>query len=276
VISWRSGRALRLPSSVGFRGRSVCAGLVLCAAAGLPLLRAPALAQSGAASAEAGTKHPPAKGGSSPGGLFPGGNSKEPINIEADRLEYYDKDQKAIYIGNVVAVQGESTLKCSKLTILFDKQPAAGDGKASEPKPTANGIPAAPAAGSSSVKHMFADGPVSIVSKDQVGTGDRGEFDKVQNRVNLYGHVVLTQGVNVTKGDKLTYDLTSGVALVESGASTTRVSGYFVPGSNSDAEAKNAGAKPKAGRAPADASDKASVGSKGAKPKALKKPDGDV
>ena len=64
---------------------------------------------------------------------------------------------------------------------------------------------------------MDATGPVTVVSKTQVATGDRGSYDKDQNKVWLFGNVTLSDGGNVTKGDKLTYDLTSGEAVVEVG-----------------------------------------------------------
>src|ERR1700722_12194870 len=73
--------------------------------------------------------------------LLPGSNSKDPISIDADKLEYFDKEQKAIYTGNVVAIQGDSKLTCSVMTLFLtktDPQPAAGA------KPAAGG--AAPAA----------------------------------------------------------------------------------------------------------------------------------
>ena len=41
------------------------------------------------------------------GSLLPGSNSKEPVNIEAQKLDYYGRDQKLVYTGNVVAVQGD-------------------------------------------------------------------------------------------------------------------------------------------------------------------------
>ena len=62
---------------------------------------------------------------------------------------------------------------------------------------------------------MDAAGPVTVVSKTQVATGDRGSYDKDQNKVWLFGNVTLSDGGNVTKGDKLTYDLTTGEAVVE-------------------------------------------------------------
>ena len=58
-------------------------------------------------------------------------------------------------------------------------------------------------------------GPVTVISKTQVATGDRGSYDKAQNKVWLIGNVTLSDGGNVTKGDKLTYDLTTGQATVD-------------------------------------------------------------
>ena len=53
--------------------------------------------------------------------LLPGSNSKEPISIAADKLDYFDKEQKAIYTGNVVVIQGDSRLTCSVMTIFLAK-----------------------------------------------------------------------------------------------------------------------------------------------------------
>ncbi len=40
-----------------------------------------------------------------------------------------------------------------------------------------------------------------LISKDQVGTGDNGSYDKAENKVTLTGNVTFSQGTNVTKGD---------------------------------------------------------------------------
>jgi len=133
------------------------------------------------------------------GAVLPGGNSKQPITIQSESLDYFDKDQKLIYTGNVVAVQGDSKLKCSVLTIFLPPK-TAGQGTAP--------------ASTSQVQHMDAVGPVTMVSKDQVGTGDHGVYDKVSDTVVLSGNVTLSQGPNVTKGDKLVYNLKTGQAKV--------------------------------------------------------------
>jgi lipopolysaccharide export system protein LptA len=144
------------------------------------------------------------------GAVLPGGNSKDPINIDAAKLDYFDKEQKLVYTGNVVATQGESKLQAGTLVIfLTPKDAAAGPGAPSS---------------SSQVRRMEAAGPVTIVSKDQIGTGDSGIYEKSENKVYLIGNVTLTQGANVTKGDKLIYDLTTKQAAV-----TGRVRSMFLP-----------------------------------------------
>lgn len=63
------------------------------------------------------------------GAILPGGNSKEPVNIAAAKLDYFDKEQKLVYTGNVVATQGESKLHAPKLVIfLMPKDPTAQAG----------------------------------------------------------------------------------------------------------------------------------------------------
>ena len=77
---------------------------------------------------------------------------------------------------------------------------------------------------------MDCTGPVTVLSKTQTATGDNGSYDKSQNKVYLNGHVTLSDGGNVTKGEKLVYDLTTGQATVEtSGVSKERVKGLFTP-----------------------------------------------
>ncbi len=155
--------------------------------------------------------------------LLPGSGSKQPVSIEADKLVYFDKEQRAVYTGNVVVIQGDTKMTCSGLTIFMEKT-AAGDG-------AAPADPAKTGGSSSRVKHLDAAGPVTVISKTQVATGDRGAYDKAQNKVWLIGNVTLSDGGNVTKGDKLTYDLTTGEATVDTGAAG-RVKGLFTPGSS--------------------------------------------
>ena len=60
------------------------------------------------------------------GAILPGGNSKDPVNIDAAKLDYFDKEQKLVYTGNVVATQGESKLQAGTLVIYLTPKDADG------------------------------------------------------------------------------------------------------------------------------------------------------
>ena len=156
----------------------------------------------------------PAGAAARSGGVLPGASAKDPLNIDAGKLDYFEKEQKLIYSGSVIVTQGPSTLKATRLIIFLE-----GKGSA-QPAATTN----------DRVKHIDVEGPVTLVSKDQIGTGDRGSYDKAENKVYLTGNVTLTQGENIVKGDKLVYDVSTGMATVQGGgAQGGRVRSTFTP-----------------------------------------------
>ncbi len=217
----------------------------LLAAAGLALL----------AASQDGFAQPRQKGGnaSSPlGGL--GGDSKEPIKIDADKLDVLDKENKAVFTGNVVAVQGETTVRCTVMTVLYEGrggQGAAASGKAAAPAAPAPAAGGKDPANDSSIKRILCKGPVTVVSKTQAATSDNAEFDRANNLVIMTGNVALNDGPNITRGEKLTYNTVTGVANVET-SKGGRVQGFFVPNSTdaNKADAGKPGAKPAAGAKP--------------------------
>jgi lipopolysaccharide export system protein LptA len=187
--------------------------------------------------------------GSALGGL--GGDSKEPIKIDADKLDVLDKDNKAIFAGNVVAVQGETTVRCSTMTVFYEgRGGAAGRGAAATPAPAA-----APAgngqSNDSSIKRIECAGPVTVVSKTQAATSDNAVFDRANNQVIMTGNVALNDGPNITRGDKLVYNTQTGIANVENNKRGGRVQGFFVPNSTEAAKPGSPAAPPKPGAAPA-------------------------
>ena len=208
------------------------------AAAAAVLLVADLATDGGGVSAQAGRK------GS--GSILPGASARDPVSIEAGKLDYFDKEQKLVYTGDVRAKQGDTTLRASVLTIFLAKDAAkGGDEPAVDAKQAGT-----------SVRRMEVAGPVTVVSKDEVGTGDSGVYDKGANAITLTGNVTLSQGANVIKGDTLTYDMNSGRAQVSSGRTQGRVMSVFTPGSGAPglggAPAKGK-AKPSKGAAPSQA-----------------------
>ena len=185
-----------------------------------------------------------ARGGNASSPLGLGGDSKEPIKIDADKLDVLDKENKAVFTGNVVAVQGETTVRCSVMTVLYEGrgggQGGAGAARAATPAPAAGGNGQSPG-NDSSIKRILCKGPVTVVSKTQAATSDNAEFDRANNVVIMTGNVALNDGPNITRGEKLTYNTVTGVANVETNKGG-RVQGFFVP--NSTDSSKTDASKP--------------------------------
>jgi lipopolysaccharide export system protein LptA len=156
-------------------------------------------------------------------------NHNEPVHIEAATLEVRDKDQVATFTGDVRVQQGDTTMRCASLVVFYDREagnaPKAA-GKASKTLTAANPGPG----GEQKIKRLEARGSVVVTQKDQTATGHLGIFDMPSNTVTLTGDVVMTQGQNVLRGDRLVVDLTSGVSRVESAKTGRgRVEGLFIP-----------------------------------------------
>jgi lipopolysaccharide export system protein LptA len=171
-------------------------------------------------------------------------NRDQPIQIEAASLEMRDKKKEATFTGNVKVVQGDTTMTSKVLVVFYESSsqnaapaaatPATNAKTAVKPAPA----PAQPAAmqsatpgpgGASSIKRLEAKGNVVVTQKDQVVTGDTAVFDTKTNLITMLGGggsgVVLTQGKNVLRGDRLLVDMTTGVSRVES--ESGRVQGLF-------------------------------------------------
>ncbi|MBI5113370.1 MAG: LPS ABC transporter substrate-binding protein LptA [Rhodovulum sp.] len=175
-------------------------------------------------------------------------NRDKPVKIESASLEVRDKEKMATFAGDVHLVQGDVTLKCQSLVVFYEP-----DAKSSDPKPGAKPAAAAPAtagpAGSQQIKRIEARGSVVVTQKDQIAAGDAGIFDMKANTVTLLGNVVISQGPNAVKGDRLVVDIGTGVSRVECGKTngSCRVSAVLQPGSQSRPDAPGATPAPPGG-----------------------------
>lgn len=153
-------------------------------------------------------------------------NRDQPVHIEAATLEVRDKDKVATFSGDVHVKQGDTAMRCKSLVVFYEQGDETGDKsktlQAASPGP----------GGQQRIKRLEARGGVIVTQKDQTATGESGVFDMKSNTVTLLGKVVMTQGQNVLRGDRLMVDLTSGVSRVESGKNGQgRVQGLFLPNS---------------------------------------------
>jgi len=151
-------------------------------------------------------------------------NRDQPVHIESATLEVRDKQKEATFSGDVRVKQGDTGLRCKSLVVFYEPDPKAADN--AKTLPAANPGPG----GSQRIKRLEARGGVIVTQKDQTATGDLGVFDMKSNTVTLTGNpVVMTQGANVLRGERLVVDLTTGVSRVEAGKNG-RVQSLIQPG----------------------------------------------
>ena len=131
--------------------------------------------------------------------------SDEPIQIEADRLEVRDPEKLAIYSGNVKVRQGETLLEAPELRVFYT-------GEA-----TAQGAPG------SKVARIEASPSVTVSSDDQTASGSRAVLDMAQDLITMSGNVVLTQGPNVVRGERLVVNLRTKQGRMEGGRVQTLI-----------------------------------------------------
>ena len=153
-------------------------------------------------------------------------NRDQPIQIEAASLEMRDKKKEATFSGSVKVIQGDTTMTSKTLVVFYDSTPAAAPPVAkadAKPAPMQSTTPGP--GGSSSIRRLEAKGNVVVTQKDQVVTGETAVFDTKTNLITMLGGIVLTQGKNVLRGDRLLVDMTTGVSRVESDSG--KVQGLF-------------------------------------------------
>ena len=131
----------------------------------------------------------------------------QPIDISAERLEMKQKEGRAIFKGAVSVKQGGLALNADALTVFYQ---------------TENGVE------NPSISRLDAEGAVKLTSDSETLTGEWGVYDVDRRLITLGGNVTLLQGDNMLKGDRLEFDLVTGLAKLDGKASEDgRVRGQF-------------------------------------------------
>jgi lipopolysaccharide export system protein LptA len=177
-------------------------------------------------------------------------SSKDPIDIESDVLVVHDSQKYATFKGNVKAVQGTTTLRARELNVHYtgggdkliggqDKKDS-GEQVATETKvaDAKDGKGGSSDSGTQITK-IVAKGDVVITSEnDQTTSSEWAIYDVPTQQVTVGGNVVLTQGKNVLKGDRLVIDLKTGESRFENTGNTAvaggRIRALFMPKEGAD------------------------------------------
>ncbi|MEE9299968.1 MAG: LptA/OstA family protein [Alphaproteobacteria bacterium] len=143
-----------------------------------------------------------------------------PIVITADSLEVKQKEQRAVFHGNVEAIQDEMVLRADVLTVHYRERDEGGASTEDGDEPA--------------IRRIDAVGNVFITSPEETAQADAGVYDVDRGTIVLTGDVILTRGEHVIRGDRAEIDLESGESRVLSAADgptkSGRVRGVFVPG----------------------------------------------
>jgi lipopolysaccharide export system protein LptA len=125
-------------------------------------------------------------------------SNDQPIQIQSDKLEIRDQENKAEFTGNVKVVQGTTTLQAGKMVVFYKS----GGGSV--------------ASGDADIEKIDVSEKVYLKSGTQEATADTGTFNLVNETLLLKGDkVVLSEGKNVFVGCQLAVTMRTGEAKLD-------------------------------------------------------------
>src|SRR5262249_3793059 len=129
-----------------------------------------------------------------------------PMDIEADTLDVYDGEKRAVFHGNVKSKQGDFLVRTVELIAFYTGQTGL---LATGGEDTGNRQP-------SQLTRVECKQKVLVTSKDgQSASGDWAIFDTTAHAGRLGGDVTVARGKDGAQGQRLKIDLTPGISRFE-------------------------------------------------------------
>jgi lipopolysaccharide export system protein LptA len=135
-----------------------------------------------------------------------------PVRISSDAAEYFNQEGLVVFTGNVVAIQGETTISAERMEVSFEKpapvpgSPATGIGAPS----TSQRITTIVAQNKVSFRQVDAES-----KKERYATGDKGVYDVDKRLVTMSGNPRLWEGQNVIVGEEMLFYLADKKVVVK-------------------------------------------------------------
>ena len=138
---------------------------------------------------------------------------QNPVDISSDRLEVKQKENIALFTGNVVVTQSNMSLVSDRITVFYQ-----GDRNKDN---------------SSSISRLDASGNVTMTSPTETIKSTWGVYDFEKKIITLGGNVQFSNADGQIKSPRLQVNLSTGQITMDSGQgesdNRSRVSGQFIP-----------------------------------------------
>lgn len=115
----------------------------------------------------------------------------DPVEITADQLDVSQEKETAVFLGNVLVIQGGLRLSSDRLTVDYVK----GD--------------------KTKIERLIAEGNVLLSTPAEAAKGAHAVYALTGRTLEMTGDVVLTQNGNVMTGAKLLVDLDDGTGRMD-------------------------------------------------------------
>lgn len=116
---------------------------------------------------------------------------EEPVEVTSERLEVDQEGGIAIFIGDVIVVQGQMRLTAPRVRVEYTPGDEGG------------------------IDEMHATGGVTMVNGEETAEGSEAVYSVAAGTVVMTGDVIVTQGRNVVAGQRLDVDLDTGTGTME-------------------------------------------------------------
>jgi lipopolysaccharide export system protein LptA len=152
-----------------------------------------------------------------------------PINITSKNLTVDQQKHLAIFKGNVIAIQGDTTIYSDQMDVIY---------QASEEEKSNNKKDAANSEAFGDIQTIITKGNVKIVTPEKHATSHYGIYDVSSANITLTGNVVLVQDKNVLKGDKFIHNLNNNKSemISTNNKNNDRVKALFTPKKKPDSK----------------------------------------
>ncbi|MGY6532376.1 LptA/OstA family protein [Glycocaulis sp.] len=152
------------------------------------------------------------------------------VDISSDRQEILDQDDRALFVGNVNAIRGDTRLRADEAEAIIARSPETGQRR---------------------IERIVARGEVFYVTPLETARGDHGIYDLNEEIIILSGSVVLTQGCNVSTGQELVINLRTGISRLTGGSGRVRSLFFSEASEEAAAQREECPSPPVPGRLPA-------------------------